>query len=162
FHDGAVNAVVYLKDGRLVTAGADAHIAIWTTGQQQPDKVFDGHAAPIASLAISPDGATLASASWDRTVRLWPMAGGAPRVLDGNMQNVNGVAFMPDGKSVISAGYDASLRIWSLADGSAAVNNLPSPLNAVAVASDGEIITAGASGKVFFVSPRGDLLAEVE
>src|SRR6476659_327696 len=30
FHDGAVNAVAYLKNGRIVTAGADAHIAIWT------------------------------------------------------------------------------------------------------------------------------------
>src|SRR5690349_11286095 len=162
FHDGAVNAVAYLKDRRLLTAGADAHIAIWTPGQQQPDKVFDGHVAPIASLAVSPDGATLASASWDRTIRLWPLAGGAPRVLEGNAQNVNGVAFTPDGKNVVSAGYDATLRIWSVADGSAAVYNLPSPLNAVAIASDGEIVAAGASGKVFFVSPKGDLLAEVE
>ena len=162
FHDGAVNAVAYLKDGRLVTAGADAHIAIWTPGQPQPDKVFEGHTAPIASLTVSPDGARLASASWDRTVRLWPMAGGAPRVLEGNTQNVNGVAFTPDGKSVVSAGYDATLRIWSVADGSVAVYNLPSPLNAVAIASDGEIVAAGASGKVFFVSPKGELLAEVE
>jgi len=162
FHDGAVNAVAYLKDGRLVTAGADAHIALWTPGRQQPDKVFDGHTAPVASFAVSPDGATFASASWDRTIRLWPMAGGAPRVLEGNTQNVNGVAFTPDGKSVVSAGYDATLRIWSVADASAAVYNLPSPLNAVAIASDGEIVAAGASGKVFFVSPKGDVLAEVE
>jgi len=162
FHDGAVNAVAYMKDGRLVTAGADAHVAIWTSGQQQPDKVFDGHTAPIASLAVSPDGAPLASASWDRTIRLWPMAGGAPRVLEGNTQNVNGVAFTPDGKSVVSAGYDATLRVWSMADGSGTVYNLPSPLNAVAIASDGEIVAAGASGKVFFLSPKGDLLAEIE
>src|SRR5262249_38209183 len=87
FHDGAVNAAVYLKDKRIATAGADAHIAIWTPAQQQPDKVFDGHTGPIASLAVSPDGAMLASASWDRTVRLWPLNGGEPRVLEGNMQN---------------------------------------------------------------------------
>jgi len=90
------------------------------------------------------------------------MAGGAPRVLEGNTQNVNGVAFTPDGKSVVSAGYDATLRTWSVAEGNVAVYNLPSPLNAVTIASDGEIVAAGASGKVFFVSPKGDLLAEVE
>jgi cytochrome c len=162
FHDGAVNAVAYLKDGRLVTAGADAHIAVWTPGQQQPDKVFDGHTAPIVALAVSPDGAMLASASWDRTVRLWPIAGGEPRVLEGNTQNVNGVAFAPDGKNIVSAGYDATLHVWSLADGREAVHTLPSPLNTVAIASDGEIVAAGANGKVYFVSPKGDVLAEVE
>ena len=42
FHDSAVNAVVFLKDGRIATAGADAHIAIWTPGRPQPDTVLDG------------------------------------------------------------------------------------------------------------------------
>jgi len=93
FHDGAVNAVAYLKDGRIATAGADAHIAIWTPSHQQPDKILDGHIGPIASLAVSPDGMTLASASWDHTVRLWPLNGGEQSVHEGNTQNVNSVAF---------------------------------------------------------------------
>ena len=162
FHDGAVNAVVYLKDGRVVTAGADAHIAVWSAGQTQPEKVFDGHSGPVSNLAVSPDGSVIASASWDRSVRLWPVNGGTVRVLEGHGQNVNGVAFTPDGKSVVSAGYDATLRIWPLAGGSAAVHTLPTPLNAVAVAPDGEIATAGANGKVYFLSPAGETLGEVD
>jgi cytochrome c len=162
FHDGAVNAVAYLKDGRVVTAGADAHIAIWSAGQPQPDKIFDGHSGPVANLAVSPDGSVIASASWDRSVRLWPVNGGVVRVLEGHAQNVNGVAFTPDGKSVVSAGYDATVRVWPLAGGSAAVHTLPSPLNAVAVGPDGEIATAGANGKVYFLSPGGEMLGEVE
>ena len=162
FHDGAVNAVVYLKDGRVVTAGADAHIAVWSAGQTQPEKVFDGHSGPVSNLAVSPDGSVVASASWDRSVRLWPVNGGTVRVLEGHGQNVNGVAFTPDGKSVVSAGYDATLRIWPLAGGSAAVHTLPTPLNAVAVAPDGEIATAGANGKVYFLSPAGETLGEVD
>src|SRR5262252_10926305 len=86
-HDGAVNAVAYLRDGRIVTAEADARIAIWTPGQQQPDRILTGHSAPIVSVAVSPDNTMLASASWDRTVRLWPLNGGEPRVLEGNVQN---------------------------------------------------------------------------
>src|SRR4029079_15591376 len=39
---------------------------------------------------------------------------------------------------------------------------LPTPLNAVAVAPDGEVVAAGASGKVYFLSPKGDVLADVE
>ena len=163
FHDGAVNAVVFLKDGRIATAGADAHIALWTPGKQQPDKILDGHSAPIVGLAVSPDGATLASAAWDRTVRLWPLSGGTPRVLEGHSQNVNGVAFTPDGRNVVSAGYDATLRIWPLSGGGQnVVRNLPTPLNTVAVAPDGEIVTAGADGKVYFLSPQGDVRGEVK
>ena len=162
FHDGAVNAVAWLKDGRLVTAGADAHIAIWTQGKPQPDKVLDGHAGPIVGLAVSPDGRLLASASWDHTARLWPLDGGEARVFEGNAQNVNGVAFSPDGAALISAGYDATLRIWKIAGGGETVRNLPTPLNSVAVAPDGEIVAAGADGKVYFLSAQGETLADVQ
>lgn len=162
FHDNAVNAVAYLKDGRIVTGGADGHIAIWTQGRQKPDKVLDGHKAPIVDLAVSPDGKTLASASWDHTVRLWPLAGGEAHVLNGNEQNVNGVAFTPDGSHVVSAGYDTTLRIWALDGEGVTVRRLPSPLNSVAVAPDGEIVAAGATGKVFFLTAKGEMEAEVE
>ncbi len=162
FHDNAVNAVAWLKDGRIVTAGADAHIAIWTQGKPDPDEVLDGHTGPIAALAVSPDGKWLASASWDHTVRLWPLDGvSAPSVLEGNAMNVNGVAFSPDGRDLVSAGYDATLRIWQLGGG-VTVRNLPTPLNSMAIAPDGEIVAAGADGKVYFLSPQGDMRAEVQ
>jgi cytochrome c len=162
FHDGAVNAVTWLKDGRIATAGADAHIAIWTQGQPEPDKVLDGHSGPIAALALSPDGKLLASASWDHSVRLWPLGRGAPRVLEGHSQNVNGAAFSPDGSELVSAGYDATLRIWRLSDGSVNVHTLPTSLNAVAIAPDGEIVAAGADGKVYFLSSQGDMRGELQ
>jgi cytochrome c len=124
--------------------------------------VLQGHTAPIVGLAVSPDGMTIASASWDRTIRLWPVNGSAPRVLEGHRQNVNGVAFTPDRKSLVSAGYDLTLRIWPLPDGAPTIVSLPTPLNSVAVARDGEIVAGGADGKVFFVSPTGELRGEVE
>ncbi len=163
FHDGAVNAVAVLKDGRAVTAGEEGRIAVWRGGEQAPTTVLQGHSAPVVSLAVSPDGSTLASASWDHTVRLWPLAGGAPRVLEGHSQNVNGVAFARDGRSLVSAGYDATLRIWPLAGaGAPAVSTLPSPLNAVAVAPDGEIVAAGADGNLYFLTPTGEQRGEVK
>ena len=161
-HDGPVNAVVFLKDGRIVSGGADTHIAIWTPGETAPRTVLEGHTGPVVALAVSPDGKTLASASWDHTVRLWPLADGTPRVFEGNTQNVNGVAFSPDGAQLISAGYDATVRIWQVAGKGVAIHNLPSPLNSLVVAPDGELVTAGASGKVFFLSADGATLAEVE
>src|SRR6195256_5606567 len=162
FHADAVNAVVLLRDGRAATAGADGRIAIWTPGNTQPDAVLEGHTAPIAALALSPDGSTLASASWDHTVRLWPLAGGVPRVLDGHTQNVNGLAFAPDGRTLGSVSWDQSWRLWPLSDSPAAtVIAMPTPLNAVAVGSDGEIVTGGADGKLYFLTGAGAAAGEV-
>jgi cytochrome c len=160
FHDGSVNAVAMLPDGRIATAGQDRRVALWTPGADRPATVFSGHEAPVVALAVSPNGALIASASWDHTVRLWPLAGGEPRVLEGHAQNVNGVAFLPDGRALVSAGYDLTLRIWPLAGGAPTVATLPTPLNAVAVAAD-EIVAGGADGKVYFVSPTGEMRGEV-
>ena len=162
FHSDAVNAVAFLKDGRMATAGADAKVAIWTPGRQQPDRVFEGHGAPIVSLAVSPDGARLASASWDHTVRIWSLSDGAQQVLEGHSQNVNGVAFTPDGRSLVSAGYDRELRIWPLVGGTPSVVTLASPLNAVAVAPDGEIVTGGADGKLRFLTSEARETGEAQ
>jgi cytochrome c len=162
FHESAVNAIAIAPDGRIITGGEDGKIAIWRPRAGAPTTVLEGHTAPIVSLAVSPDGKIIASASWDRTVRLWPLAGGAPRVLEGHHQNVNGVAFTPDGNALVSAGYDLTVRIWPLAGGAPSIVTLPTPLNSVTVARDGEIIAGGADGRVFLLSTTGELRGEIE
>src|SRR6185312_7176419 len=146
----------------IITGGEDGKIAVWRAGEPSPERLLEGHAAPVVSLAVSPDGAMLASASWDRSIRLWPLDGGAPRVLEDHQQNVNGVAFTPDGKALVSAAYDLTLRIWPLDGGAPAVVTVPTPLNAVAVSRDGEIVAGGADGRVFFFSASGEPRGEIE
>jgi cytochrome c len=162
FHESAVNAVAIAPDGRVITSGEDGKIAVWQSGSPEPAIVFEGHTAPIVSLAVSPDGKTLASASWDHTVRLWPLFGGERRVLEGHSQNVNGAAFTPDGKSLVSVGYDLTVRIWPHDGGPPTIVTLPTPLNAVAVARDGEIVAGAADGRLFFISSSGEQRAELE
>jgi cytochrome c len=153
FHTDAVNAAVALPDGGFATAGADARIAIWQPGNPAPVLVLEGHTGPISALAAN--ATHLASASWDRTVRVWPLAGGAPRVLEGHADNVNGVAFLPappgQDYRVASAGYDATIRVWR-ADGTAEITTVPSALNALAAAPDGTLYAAGADGQVHLIS----------
>lgn len=162
FHEGAVNAAVFLEDGRIATSGEDASIAIWRLGDPKPASVLKGHTAPVVALAVSPDGKTLASAAWDHTARLWSLNDGTSRTLEGHTQQVNGVAFAPDGRTVVTSGYDLTLRVWPIAGGTPTITTLPSPLNAVAVTPDGGIVTAGATGRFFFLSASGNLVGEIE
>ena len=91
YHDGAVNAVAALADGRFATASEDGRIALWRLGRAEPERVLEGHTGPIVALAVSPDGLSLASASWDGTARIWPLAGGDSRLLDPQRGPVNAV-----------------------------------------------------------------------
>jgi cytochrome c len=163
FHESAVNAVVIIPGSKLATGGEDGQVAIWNDRQATPSIILKGHTAPVVALAASPDGKWIASASWDRVIRLTPVQGGETKVLQGHQDNVNAVVFTPDGSALVSAGYDLTVRIWPLAKLDAPVTaQVPSPLNAIAIARDGEIAVAGADGKVYFLSPTGDVKGSVQ
>jgi cytochrome c len=162
FHDGAVNAAAALADGRFATGGEDGRIALWRPGEPAPVRVIEAHKGPIVALAASPDGRMIASASWDGTARVSPLAGDGPaRVLNGHTGNVNGVAFGPGGR-VVTAGYDATLRVFPPDESAPAVITLPTPLNAVAVAPDGEIVAGGSDGRLRILAADGKVRAETE
>ncbi|MBW4597980.1 MAG: hypothetical protein KME46_35030 [Brasilonema angustatum HA4187-MV1] len=62
---------------------------------------------------MSPDGKTIASASRDKTVRLWNLQGQLLKTLSGHSEAVWGVALSPDGKTIASASSDKTVRLWS-------------------------------------------------
>jgi adenylylsulfate kinase-like enzyme len=76
---------------------------------------LEDHSDRVNSVAFSPDGKTLASASNDKTIKVWNLQSQKSiATLAGHRDLVNSVAFSPDGLTLASASNDGTIKVWNL------------------------------------------------
>ncbi|MCC6493920.1 MAG: protein kinase [Pirellulales bacterium] len=131
----------------LAIGGNDAQLYDLESGKAEIR--FSPHGV-VASADVSPDGARVATGSWDRSAKIWDAATGKVVVkLDGAHAGfINRVCFSPDGRRVLTASDDGTARLWNAATGQ--------PLAPVLGHHDGRIRTACFSPDGSRIATAGD------
>ncbi|MGV3720389.1 MAG: WD40 repeat domain-containing protein [Actinomycetota bacterium] len=119
-----VQSLQFSPDGKtLAVSGGGAGesgaavLLDWPAGKVR--RTLTGHADLVTSVAFSPDGGRIATASADATVRIWATGGpSTPELtLQGHAGPVLAVAFSPDGSLLVTASADRSLKVWDARTG---------------------------------------------
>lgn len=156
--DHPIRAVSFADTGRqLVIAWDDqaggGQVALWslraddTVLSKQP---IGTHDSRVHAVAITRDGARVATALGDGTIRLWNQRREAEvAVLTGHVGAVRDIAFDPSGSYLASAGDDGSVRLWRVPGGTQIqlFRGHEGPVHAVAFHSDGTTLASGGEDK---------------
>lgn len=107
-------ALAQHSNGTLAVGTSTGEVQIWPPGAKSPQS-FQVSDQSLQDLAFSPDGKTLATASDERQVRLWPTTGpwGQPTVSLEHPAGVYSLAFSPDGQFLATADDSGNLHLWT-------------------------------------------------
>ncbi len=134
-HTGEITSVVFASDSSVLSSSTDKTIRRWDVVSASAVKTLGPFADDVNTLAVSPDGSTLAAGMANSKLALFDLTSDSnqPRTLSGHSGEVFSLAFSADGRWLASGGIDQSVRVWDpktgsqtrvLASGTGEVNGL--------------------------------------
>lgn len=172
-HKGAVNAVTFSPDGKLLASASDARdLKLWDASTGALIRTFESRSDPYNSIAFSPDGLRLAAGS-GKSISIWEVSGRLIRTFTADDIAVRAFAFSPDGKFIAAGG--AYFSLWDANSGKLVRKfpGRPGLVHSIVYSSDGRRLATGGSnpnGSVEIWDPNvgasvrllSDLKSEVE
>lgn len=150
-HTGTINEVSFSPDGKWLCVaagetGLTGEATLWHTSDLTRGPVIQGHRDGLYSAQVSPDGKSLATASYDRDVILWDLETLKPlQTFRGHNDAVYSLAFSPNGKFLATASGDRTVKLWDVSTGQR-LDTFSQPAkeqSTVAFSPDGRFVTAG-------------------
>lgn len=122
-YDEGVTGLAYAPDGEhIYSTSVDGRVRMWDPRTGILQKTMKGHSSAVRGIAISSDGATIATCSWSDglgscqsgEVILWDAHTGEMQNVLLHLKEVSSVAFSRSGKYFAAGGNDGSIRVWSV------------------------------------------------
>jgi WD40 repeat protein len=130
----------------------------WGAGNGQRQLSLKGHRDRITSVAYSPDGKRLASASEDQTIKIWEVSTGLEITMLHEDQPAFSLAFSPDGLRLASGSVDGTVKLWAPPGQGPRVMSRESRMLHVAFSPDGQRLVGGGRGVVIWDVQTGNVL----
>ncbi len=151
-----------------VTIKSDTKLKVITALEQAVYGVIEsnrleGHDDVVWDISFNSDGQTIATASRDKTIKIWHPDGSLLQTLKGHDDSVTSVVFNPDGSLLASSSWDGTVKLWQ-PDGEE-ILTIPVHSNnvySVDFSNDGQyLITAGGDGLIKLWNLQGKLLKTI-